>query len=158
GALQGVPEAKAKVIADALDTPTVRDFALYPPYVVAGELLQHLYLPESDPLFDAERPADPVPSTGEYPTEPVQYQTVLLDAAEDAGEGLIEVTSDAFAPLDLRALAGGDAGFKKVAFGALLTYSQSWFSQGVTLGQLLHSVALAPGESTRIAVIDWTRK
>jgi TusE/DsrC/DsvC family sulfur relay protein len=27
----------------------------------------------------------------------------------------------------------------------------------VTLGQLLHSTSLAPGESTRVAVIDWTR-
>src|SRR5262249_37297760 len=34
----------------------------------------------------------------------------------------------------------------------------SWFSQGLTLGQLLHSMALAPGESTRIAMIDWTRQ
>lgn len=78
-----------------------------------------------------------------------------MDAPADADAGLVEVTSDAFNPLDLAAPTAGDAGFKKVAFGALLTYSQSWFSQGVTLGQLLHSVALAPGESTRIAVVDW---
>jgi hypothetical protein len=157
-ALQGVPAGKAKAIAAALDAATVRDFALYPPYRVAADLLRQLYFPESDPLFDPERPADLVPSTGEYPTERVQYQTVLMDAAEDATANLVDLTSDAFAPLDLAALAGGDTGFKKVAFGALLTYTQSWFSQGVTLGQLLHSVALSPGESTRIAVVDWTRR
>jgi hypothetical protein len=28
----------------------------------------------------------------------------------------------------------------------------------VTLGQLLHSLALAPGESTRIAMVDWYRR
>lgn len=157
-ALQGVPVSKAKAIAAALDAATVRDFALYPPYRVAVDVLRHLYFPESDPLFDPERPADLVPSTGEYPTERVQYQTVLMDAAEDAVANLVDVASDDFAPIDLTALAGGDAGFTKVAFGALLTYTQSWFSQGVTLGQLLHSVALAPGESTRIAVVDWTRR
>ena len=157
-ALQGVPATKARAIALALDAATVRDFALYPPFRVAVDLLRHLYFPESDPLFDPERPADLVPSTGEYPTERVQYQTVFMDAAEDAVANLVEVTSKAFAPIDLGALAGGDAGFKKVAFGASLTYTQSWFSQGVTLGQLLHSVALAPGESTRIAVVDWTRR
>jgi hypothetical protein len=157
-ALQGVPVSKAKAIGAALDAATVRDFALYPPYRVAVDVLQHLYFPESDPLFDPERPADLVPSTGEYPTERVQYQTVLMDAAEDAVANLVDVASDDFAPIDLAALAGGDAGFTKVAFGALLTYTQSWFSQGVTLGQLLHSVALAPGESTRIAVVDWTRR
>jgi hypothetical protein len=157
-ALQGVPPGKAKAIADALDTGTVRDFALYPPYRAATTLLRRLYFPESDPLFDPERPADLVPSTGEYPTERVQYQTVLMDVSPDSTAGLMEVTSKAFAPIDLTALAAGDAGFRKVAFGALLTYSQSWYSQGVTLGQLLHSVALAPGESTRIAVVDWTRR
>jgi hypothetical protein len=157
-ALQGVPAGKAKAIALTLDAATVRDFALYPPYRVAIDLLRHLYFPESDPLFDPERPADLVPSTGEYPTERVQYQTVLMDAAEDAVANLVDVTSKAFAPIDLGALADGAAGFKKVAFGALLTYTQSWFSQGVTLGQLLHSVALSPGESTRIAVVDWTRR
>ena len=81
-----------------------------------------------------------------------------MDASQDAATNLVEITSDTFRPVDLKALAAGDAGFSKVAFGALLTYSQSWFSQGVTLGQLLHSVALAPGESTRLAVVDWSRR
>ena len=54
--------------------------------------------------------------------------------------------------------AAPDFGFKKPAVGALLTFSQSWYAQGVSLGQLLHSVALAPGESTRIAMIDWSRR
>ena len=50
------------------------------------------------------------------------------------------------------------AGFSKLATGALLTFSQSWFAQGLTLGQLLHSTSLAPGESTRIALVDWVRR
>ncbi|TQM63799.1 hypothetical protein FBY41_0152 [Humibacillus xanthopallidus] len=44
------------------------------------------------------------------------------------------------------------------ALGALVTFSQSWFPIGTALGQLLHSLALAPGESTRVAVIDWARQ
>jgi hypothetical protein len=55
------------------------------------------------------------------------------------------------------AVSGGFT-FGRVAVGALLTYAQSWFAEGVTLGQLLHSLALAPGEATRIAVIDWSRR
>ena len=50
------------------------------------------------------------------------------------------------------------AGFSQPAVGALLTYAQSWRVQGVSLGQLLHSVALAPGEATRFAVINWSRR
>ncbi len=43
------------------------------------------------------------------------------------------------------------------AIGAVLTYRQSWYPQGLALGHLLHSMALAPGESTRIAMVDWAR-
>jgi hypothetical protein len=61
--------------------------------------------------------------------------------------------------IDLTAAPGAMAGgFKRLATGALLTFSQSWFAQGLTLGQLLHSTSLAPGESTRIAMIDWSRR
>src|SRR5262249_6021135 len=84
---------------------------------------------------------------------------LLMDAIEDPDPSkLTNVLSKAFAPLDLKRLEAEDAGYKTVAFGALLTFNQSWYSQGVTLGNLLHSVALAPGESTRIAVVDWSRR
>ncbi|WP_439674048.1 hypothetical protein [Embleya sp. MST-111070] len=39
----------------------------------------------------------------------------------------------------------------------VVTTEQSWSAQGVTLGRLLHSLALAPGESTKVAVVDWQR-
>ncbi|WP_176049196.1 hypothetical protein [Paraburkholderia kururiensis] len=71
---------------------------------------------------------------------------------------IIDISAPAFRPIDLSILAKADTGFKKAAFGALLTFNQSWFAQGVTLGQLLHSLALAPGESTRVAIVDWSRK
>lgn len=45
-----------------------------------------------------------------------------------------------------------------MALGALRTFTQSWFAEAVTLGHLLHSTTLAPGESTRVAVIDWSRR
>jgi hypothetical protein len=50
------------------------------------------------------------------------------------------------------------AGFGQPAVGALVTFSQSWYAKGITLGHMLHSLALAPGEATRIAVIDWSRR
>jgi hypothetical protein len=158
-ALQAIPKSKAADIQAALDVTTVRDLALYPPFRVALDLLNVLYFPESISGFDPERPADLLPKTGEYPTERVQYTTLLMDAIEpDDGQALVDVSGAAFKPLDLATLAKEDTGFKKIAFGALLTFNQSWYAQGVTLGQLLHSTSLAAGESTRIAVIDWSRK
>lgn len=158
-ALDAIPKTQAAAIAAALDVSSVRELALYPPYMFARRLVRETYFPESTADFDPERPPDLVPANGEYPTERVQYQTLLMDAVDRSdGQQLVPVTSQAFTPIDLAALAQGDAGFQRVAFGALLTFNQSWYSQGVTLGQLLHSTALAPGESTRIAVIDWSRR
>lgn len=159
GVLESIPAAQVPDVESVLDVQTVRDLALYPPYRAALRMLTALYFPENVPDFDPERPADLLPKTGEYPTERVQYTTLLMDEIQMGdGDQMVNVSSAAFKPLDLARLAAGDAGFKKVAFGALLTFNQSWYAQGVTLGQLLHSTSLAPGESTRVAVIDWSRK
>ncbi|MET0156242.1 MAG: hypothetical protein ABW189_09115 [Rickettsiales bacterium] len=158
-ALQSVPEEHADAVKDALDVQTVRDMALYPPYRAAAKILEALFFPENVEGFDPERPADLIPKTGEYPTERVQYTTLLMDEIKlGRGDTIVDVASPNFKPLDVTKLALGDAGFKKIAYGALLTLNQSWYAQGVTLGQLLHSTSLAPGESTRVAVIDWSRK
>ncbi len=157
--LEKIPSADIDNIQNTLDVQTVRDLALYPPYRAALRLLNEVYFPENSVEFDSERPPDLLPKTGEYPTERVQYTILLMDEIQlGQGDALTDIASDNFQPLDLTKLSLGDTGFKKIAFGAFLTLNQSWYAQGVTLGQLLHSTSLAPGESTRIAVIDWSRK
>lgn len=42
-------------------------------------------------------------------------------------------------------------------FAEVLAYRQSWFALGHALGEIKYSLALAPGEATEIAVIDWSR-
>src|SRR4029453_17049410 len=73
-------------------------------------------------------------------------------------EPLIDLSSPDFQPLDVSPVTAADFGFRTIGTGVLLLFNQSWFMQGVTLGHLLHSLALAPGESTRTAVVDWSRK
>jgi predicted flap endonuclease-1-like 5' DNA nuclease len=60
-------------------------------------------------------------------------------------------------PLDVVSLFEGELGYERPAIGGVLTFTQTWYGQGLSLGSLLHSVALAPGESTKIAMIDWSR-
>ncbi|MCM4161762.1 M23 family metallopeptidase [Antarcticibacterium flavum] len=139
-----------------LNVETVRDLAIFPPFTAAVKILNSVYFPESQVGFDPEAPTDLIPKTGEYPTERVQFTTLLLDEIHSKGTS-IDLTSDNFSPIDIGKVTNM-TGFEKIATGALLTFNQSWFMQGVTLGQLLHSTALAPGESTRIVVIDWSRK
>ena len=49
-------------------------------------------------------------------------------------------------------------GFRQPAVGGVIQFSQKWVPQGLSLGQLLHSTTLAPGESTKVAVVDWSRR
>ncbi len=157
--LQHLPLDTIDKVIDALNVELIRDLALFPPYKAATRIINSVYFPENVPEYDPELPADLLPKSGEYPTEKVQYSTLLLEAIPlEEGVQIVDVGSKAFKPIDLSILAKNDTGFKKTAFGALLTFNQAWYAQGVTLGQLLHSTSLAPGESTRIAVIDWSRK
>ena len=59
-------------------------------------------------------------------------------------------------PLDLTEAVLG-RGFEQPGFGMRVTLAQTWTPVGLSLGQLLHSVALAPGEATRVAIVDWAR-
>jgi N-acetyl-anhydromuramyl-L-alanine amidase AmpD len=156
--LAGIPDANAFITA--LGVKTVRDVAFYPPYLAARQILNNAFFPERDGAFDPEAPADLIPKSGQFPTERAQYRVLLLDEIHrpDHASPLIDFTSPDFRPVDVSPVTAPDFGFRTIGSGALLTFNQSWFMQGVTLGHLLHSVALAPGESTRIAIVDWSRK
>ena len=45
-----------------------------------------------------------------------------------------------------------------VAHGHILQYREVWRADGYSLGDLLYSLPLAPGQKRRIAVLDWERR
>ncbi|MBO1419624.1 hypothetical protein, partial [Streptomyces sp. FH025] len=101
-------------------------------------------------MLDGATPKDLLPTTGNYPVEIVRYRSVVLTDIPGAKPA--------------RKLTGAiDLGEENLPFydrpaeGMIVTTEQSWSAQGVTLGRLLHSLALAPGESTKVAVVDWQR-
>lgn len=154
--LRGVGSANAPALGAAVDVSTVRDLALWPPHAAARAIVELAYVPEREPGFDPDAPADLLPKSGVYPTERIFYRKLLLDTVAEPGQAAQAI--ETAGPIDLTTAFGTPAGFQRLATGALLNFSQSWFAQGLTLGQLLHSTSLAPGESTRIAMIDWSRR
>ncbi|MFI1577545.1 hypothetical protein [Embleya sp. NPDC020630] len=97
-------------------------------------------------MLDGPTPADLLPTTGNYPSEIVRYRSVVLTDIPGAKPA--------------RKLTGAiDLGEENLPFydrpaeDMIVTTEQSWSAQGVTLGRLLHSLALAPGESTRVAAV-----
>ena len=152
--LAGFSDEAASALA-TIGVGTIDDVAHWPPFLTAKRVLDEA-LGGGDALDIAERDTERLrPRIGEYPTERVYYDTlVMLDPGES--EGLVPIENIGQVPLD-RLFQPPDAA-QQVAVGTILTFSQSWFVQGVTLGSLLHSVALAPGEATRVAVVDWNRR
>jgi hypothetical protein len=154
--LRAIGEAAGPSLAEALDVATVRDLAVWPPYHAAKAILSAAFFSGQGPEFDPEAPADLLPKSGVYPTERIFFKKLVIDAVPEPAEGTEPI--EKAPPIDLASALAAPAGFGRLATGALLTFSQSWFAQGLTLGQLLHSASLAPGESTRIAVVDWSRR
>jgi len=149
--LQGVSQAVGAALSAALDAASIRDFALWPPRQVAHQLVG---IASGTDLSAVEDSAEELrPSLGEYPTERVYYDTLVM-----LGSQAPQNQTPLAAPLSLDRLAVAGPVFGAPAVGALATYSQSWFAQAVTLGHMVHSLALAPGEATRVAVIDWSRR
>jgi hypothetical protein len=145
-------------LAKALDVATIHDMAVWPPYRTARELLDRVYNPLPPPgALDAGTPQDLLPANGQYPTERVQYEVLLFDRFVGKGAETPQDLTEA-GQLDVTKNGGGPEGYTRPAIGGVLTYTQSWFTKGLSLGHLIHGVALGPGETTKIAVIDWARR
>ena len=149
--LQGVSQPVGNALTASLDAPTIRDFALWPPRQVAHQLVG---IASGTDLAEIEDTADELrPKLGDYPTERVYYDALVM-----LGTQAPQNQTPLIQPLSLDQLAVAGPVFSTPAVGALATYAQSWFAQAVTLGHMIHSLALAPGEATRLAVIDWSRR
>ncbi|MFG0320173.1 MAG: hypothetical protein ACF8XB_23070, partial [Planctomycetota bacterium JB042] len=150
--LRPLTEDQGRALQESLDIATIADLANWPPHREARRLLVESAGATADPEdLQAEELR---PRFGQFPTERVYYSTlVLMEVLGSSGE-LEELAG----PISLDPAVDQPGGLDRIAVGALLSFEQSWFAQGVTLGHMLHSLSLAPGEATRIAVVDWSRK
>lgn len=148
--LRGMSDEDVTVISAALGVDTIRGFALWPPRQLAQRLLSEASggVDVEDVHAEALRPR-----LGEYPTERVYYDALVMLGTTASTDS--QVLTGA---ISLRPVVDSPLGFGRPAVGALVTMQQSWYAKGITLGHMLHSLALAPGEATRIAVIDWSRR
>ncbi|MBX3103028.1 MAG: hypothetical protein KF690_11005, partial [Bacteroidetes bacterium] len=168
-ALESLSQQHGQTLQSLLHVTTIREMAYWPPFQAATSLLlQALQLPDPS-VTDPDTPLELQPRMGTSATEKRFYERLFLYHIDEEEE----TSASSKAPANRRLLGNRlkdlddaiDIGlfesepshFKKIAYGALLKFEQAWLPLHVTLGQLLHSLALAPGESTRIAIIDWNR-
>lgn len=91
-----------------------------------------------------------IPRMGKLPvSDAMHFVTAhLISGQGDAEPSVIS------GPLKLKPAAAAQL----PATGVLLTHEQGWFARGLALGNLLHSITLAPGEVTQVAVVEWHRQ
>jgi len=154
--LNGIDPENRAVLTNLLESETIRDFSYWSPFQAARLILSQAF--GSDTMSeDADAPDELLPKAGEYATEKSYYSSIFFDSIQAQGsQDLIDLDTTP-QQLDIAAL-GNSEGFTEVATGAIFTFEQAWYPEGLSLGQLLHSLALAPAESTKIAVIDWSRE
>lgn len=46
----------------------------------------------------------------------------------------------------------------RIKFAEVHQFRQRWYSLGHSLGEIKYSLALAPGEATQVAIVDWSRE
>jgi hypothetical protein len=88
----------------------------------------------------------------EYVRDPTRYTEPQAERTQLSGPVPFDWPADqaeeAIAPLQA----------KTASLGKLNTYKQSWTRLGHGIGQLLYSLALAPCEQTKIAMLEWSRE
>jgi hypothetical protein len=132
---------------------TIQDFAFWPPQGVARKLVSAAIGASLSTQMRFRRKSYDHDSAIFPPNVCTTTRSLVMLQMQSNGE-----RESLANPISLKSAFSQAAGFTKPAIGALLTISQSWYAQGITLGHMLHSLALAPGEATRIAVIDWSRR
>ena len=163
GLLEGIGKASREKLVEALHLQTIRDFSLWAPFRAAREILNDAYGIEKNGAsdYDPDSPAELLPVAGKHATETLSYDKIFInridEELEENVEELTELTGDD-RQIDILAPTSETSGFSRPATGAVLTFTQTWTPQALSLGQLLHSIGLAPGESTKVAVIEWSRQ
>ena len=148
--LRDLAPATASSLKQNLQLDTVGDLGRWAPFLAARNILNAA----TGAAPDSEIGSELVPRLGDYPTERRFYTTLVMDQVVSSNPTDLATAG----PLSLEPTFTADFGFSTPAIGARLTFEQAWFAQGFTLGSLLHSLALAPGESTRVAMLDWSRR
>lgn len=148
-----VSSTDENILNTAFNVITVRDLAKFQPFIEA-----QMYLNDDQEVFNepASAPEDLMPKIIGSTSTIARFNNFIKD------EELVLNTKFTISnPAD-----GANAElynifhtkYPKLAFGLIAGFKQEWVNMGTHLGEVIHSLALAPGESVNIVKIDWYRR
>jgi hypothetical protein len=151
--IDGIGDGTAVLLQDKFGVATVEELANFSAFVEAEVLLHHQAESFSEP---ASAPDELIPLQIGAVASTHRFNSFVRDRWISLG-GLVirerfQGASDprltaAFLLLEKRELA----------VGYMLRQTQQWTNLGSHLGEVVHSLGLAPGESRNVAIVDWKR-
>ncbi|MCP4408118.1 MAG: hypothetical protein GY807_10235 [Gammaproteobacteria bacterium] len=172
-ALAEINASIAQVFADHFGVRTLERLAIFPPFVEAQNYLSSssnsFKEPPSAPEELIPKVTGSIESTANY-SNFVREHTLRLKGLElvyDADrEHYLDKRIASLFPTRTELVLRPDvnstisqvlAPMPELQLGYVAKLSQRWVNMGTHLGEIIHSLALAPGESRNIAIIDWKR-
>ena len=154
-AIEGIGGSTKMVFNESFGITTIRELSLFPPFIEAQN-----YLSPDPEVFNepASAPEDLMPKILGNTSSIARYSSFVMDEEirMDKSLGIQTKIRKAFPNPELIQLF--NAGNFECFLGYIAGFKQSWINMGTHLGEIIHSLALAPGESRNIAVIEWYRR
>jgi hypothetical protein len=145
--IDGVGAATEAVLRDVFVVRTVAELAVFAPFVEAERLMSN----EAERFHErASAPDDLVPMLAGSIASTTRLASIVRESE-------LPYTRSFHVPAD-DPIAGVLISDRPLQLGYVALHAQRWIHLGVHLGEVLHTIGLAPGESRRISVIDWHRR
>ena len=152
--LKSITDDHYATLTASFEVQTINDLALFPPYLEAREIIRNNIL--GDFYEKPSAPASLLPKIIGSTHTQVRFSNYVKEREVRFDEYALKYYADQDVP-------DPSKGIIKIFYqssmrcylGYLGSIYQKWINMGTHLGEPIHSIALAPGESRNIAVIDW---
>ncbi len=157
-ALRSLTAVEAEHIRSGLRLRTIGQLAAWPPFAEAVSMLERA----SKPVF-SEAPSAPdalIPKLIGSTQTASRLANYVKDRSNELRESRLRRREDTDDVAPRPELLNAFTRDTSVSFdlGYLAAIRQTWINAGTHLGEIMHSLALAPGESRNIAIIDWSQQ
>ena len=156
-ALQALSRNHAKILQQVFEVTTLAEIANWLPFREAQRRIGEASIPEFSERPSA--PAELLPELIGSTHTTVRLSNYVKEAEREFLEHELLFRSDPDEPVPASELL--EAFYRtnlRFNLGYLALIRQRWINSGTYLGEILHSLALAPGESRNIAFIDWFQR
>lgn len=153
--LDGIGTSTANLLKNRFGIQTIEQFAEFPPFVEAERLLGEAEDTFTEP---ASAPDDLIPTAMGAVSSTFRYSSFITDEDRTLHNHQLITVATPASPLWTFANAFAVTqleGVPKIVLGYIILHRQRWITLGSQLGEVVHSVSLAPGESRNVSVIDW---